>query len=140
IDVVLGTGEVPQIVRAINGVDRAAGGAPVTFYGSTLQREIPSTLQRQFHGTLQRESPSILERQRPTYLYDASTPRTLATPRHYAYVKIAEGCDYKCAFCIIPTLRGAYRSRPADSIVTEARRLAAAGVKELLLISQDTTF
>jgi ribosomal protein S12 methylthiotransferase len=64
----------------------------------------------------------------------------LATPRHYAYLKIAEGCDYKCAFCIIPTLRGAYRSRPADSIVHEARRLADRGVKELLLISQDTTF
>jgi len=55
-------------------------------------------------------------------------------------VKIAEGCDYKCAFCIIPTLRGAYRSRPADSIVREARALAARGIKELLLISQDTTF
>jgi ribosomal protein S12 methylthiotransferase len=64
----------------------------------------------------------------------------LATPRHYAYVKVAEGCDYKCAFCIIPTLRGAYRSRPADSIVREARALAGRGVRELLLISQDTTF
>ncbi len=63
-----------------------------------------------------------------------------ATPRHYAYVKIAEGCDYKCAFCIIPTLRGSYRSRPAESILREARALAARGVKELLLISQDTTF
>jgi ribosomal protein S12 methylthiotransferase len=76
----------------------------------------------------------------PTYIYDAETPRLLATPRHYAYVKIAEGCDYKCAFCIIPTLRGNYRSRPADSIVREARALAARGVKELLLISQDTSF
>jgi ribosomal protein S12 methylthiotransferase len=55
-------------------------------------------------------------------------------------VKIAEGCDYKCAFCIIPKLRGNYRSRPADSIVREARTLAARGVKELLLISQDTSF
>jgi ribosomal protein S12 methylthiotransferase len=64
----------------------------------------------------------------------------MATPKHYAYVKIAEGCDYKCAFCIIPTLRGEYRSRPGDSIVREARALAARGVKELLLISQDTTF
>jgi ribosomal protein S12 methylthiotransferase len=64
----------------------------------------------------------------------------LATPRHYAYVKIAEGCDYKCAFCIIPKLRGNYRSRPADSIVREAESLAARGVKELLLVSQDTTF
>src|SRR5256714_8397943 len=64
----------------------------------------------------------------------------MAKPKHYAYVKIAEGCDYKCAFCIIPTLRGQYRSRPAESIVREARSLAARGVKELLLISQDTTF
>ena len=76
----------------------------------------------------------------PTYIYDADTPRLLATPRHYAYVKIAEGCDYKCAFCIIPKLRGHYRSRPIESIVHEARALAARGVKELLLISQDTTF
>src|SRR6202008_1178816 len=76
----------------------------------------------------------------PTYIYDVDTPRYLATPKHYAYVKIAEGCDYKCAFCIIPTLRGHYRSRPAASIVQEARPLAARGVKELLLISQDTTF
>ena len=65
----------------------------------------------------------------PTYIYDANTPRIFATPRHYAYVKIAEGCDYKCAFCIIPTLRGAYRSRPAVSIVEEARALAAQGVR-----------
>ena len=76
----------------------------------------------------------------PSYIYDADTPRLLATPRHYAYLKVAEGCDYTCAFCIIPTLRGAYRSRSTDSIVKEARQLAAGGVKELLLISQDTTF
>src|SRR4029453_14981078 len=76
----------------------------------------------------------------PTYLYDASTPRLLTTPRHYAYVKVAEGCDYSCAFCIIPTLRGGYRSRETDSIVREAEQLVAAGVRELLLISQDTTF
>jgi ribosomal protein S12 methylthiotransferase len=64
----------------------------------------------------------------------------LTTPRHYAYVKVAEGCDYTCAFCIIPTLRGAYRSRDEQSIVHEAERLASQGVRELLLISQDTTF
>src|SRR6185503_17106347 len=72
--------------------------------------------------------------------YDADTPRLLATPRHYAYIKIAEGCDYKCAFCIIPTLRGKYRSRPADSIVREVEALVARGVREVILISQDTTF
>jgi len=76
----------------------------------------------------------------PTYIYDAETPRVQTTPRHFAYVKVAEGCDYTCAFCIIPTLRGNYRSRTADSIVREARALAERGVKELLLISQDTTF
>jgi ribosomal protein S12 methylthiotransferase len=76
----------------------------------------------------------------PSYLYDADTPRTLVTPHHYAYVKVAEGCDYACSFCIIPTLRGHYRSRLVESIVTEAHRLAAQGVKELILISQDTSF
>src|SRR4030095_10981106 len=79
---------------------------------------------------------SLAEAAGPTYLYDASTPRLLATPRHYAYVKIAAGCDDKVAFCIIPTLRGKYRSRTHESIVAEAERLAAQGVKELLLISQ----
>ena len=117
IDAVLGTGQVPEIVGAITG-----GATPLTFY-----RRHPAP------GT---QHPAPL----PTYIYDADTPRLLATPRHYAYVKIAEGCDYKCAFCIIPTLRGAYRSRPADSIIREARALAERGVKELLLISQDTTF
>jgi ribosomal protein S12 methylthiotransferase len=76
----------------------------------------------------------------PSYLYDATTPRVQTTPPHYAYVKIAEGCDYTCAFCIIPTLRGPYRSRGEDSLVAEAEALAARGVRELILISQDTTF
>mgnify|MGYP003351436538 CR=1 FL=1 len=76
----------------------------------------------------------------PTYLYDADTPRLLATPKHFAYIKIAEGCDYTCAFCIIPTLRGEYRSRDIDSIVREAEALAAEGVQEVLLISQDSSF
>src|SRR5471032_1321584 len=116
IDAVLGTGQVPEIVGAITG-----GATPLTFYRSA-------------------RSLSPDPRSLPTYIYDADTPRLMATPKHYAYVKIAEGCDYKCAFCIIPTLRGAYRSRPSDSIVREARSLAARGVKELLLISQDTTF
>jgi ribosomal protein S12 methylthiotransferase len=121
IDVVLGTGEVPGIVGAIAGTP-PGGGTPVTFFKRRAAASSPSG------------------KQLPTYLYDADTPRLLATPRHFAYLKIAEGCDYKCSFCIIPTLRGKYRSRPADSILQEARRLAASGVKELILISQDTTF
>jgi ribosomal protein S12 methylthiotransferase len=116
IDAILGTGEVPKIVDAIGG-------------GSGLIPLLRS------NGEPIRSRPTL-----PDYLYDANTPRLLATPRHYAYIKIAEGCDYKCAFCIIPTLRGNYRSRSIDSVVQEAERLAASGVKELLLISQDTSF
>jgi ribosomal protein S12 methylthiotransferase len=112
IDALIGTGELPGIVGAIVPAsdDRRPASVPLTFY------------------------------KKPTYLYDASTPRVVTTPRHFAYVKIAEGCDYTCAFCIIPTLRGEYRSRTRESIVAEARALAERGVKELLLISQDTTF
>jgi ribosomal protein S12 methylthiotransferase len=137
IDAVLGTGEVPGIVNAIGAVGPEKV-APLTFYRAPgTQHVAPST-----STSTQHPAPSTLQssRARPSYIYDADTPRSLATPRHYAYLKIAEGCDYKCAFCIIPTLRGAYRSRPSDSIVQEARRLADRGVKELLLISQDTTF
>ena len=130
IDAVLGTGEVPAIVSAIAGM-ASARTAPLAFYPTRDSTSSPRA------DTLA-VSPSRGEL--PTYIYDADTPRLMATPKHYAYVKIAEGCDYKCAFCIIPTLRGHYRSRPRDSIVREARALAARGVKELLLISQDTTF
>lgn len=73
------------------------------------------------------------------YLYDETTPRTLSTHPNWAYVKIAEGCDQKCAFCIIPQLRGGFRSRTVESVVQEAKRLAARGIRELNLISQDTT-
>ncbi len=68
-----------------------------------------------------------------------SLPRALSTPRHLAYLKISEGCDHRCTFCLIPHLRGDQRSRPLASLVAEARTLAAAGVKELILIGQDTT-
>ena len=123
IDAVLGTGEVPQILDAISE-------APGFSRGVTADTK-PLT----FHRSAPRFGIDL-----PTYIYDADTPRRLATPGHYAYVKIAEGCDYKCAFCIIPKMRGHYRSRSIESIVTEARSLAARGVKELLLISQDTSF
>jgi ribosomal protein S12 methylthiotransferase len=128
IDDVLGTGEVPEIVRAISGRGQGSA-APLSFFRSASVFPGPQP------PAASPKPPAL-----PTYIYDADTPRVFATPRHYAYVKVAEGCDYACAFCIIPTLRGAYRSRPAPSIVQEARALAARGVKELLLISQDTTF
>ena len=76
----------------------------------------------------------------PTYLYHDLTPRILATPRHTAYIKINEGCDHPCTFCVIPQLRGKFRSRRFESVVREAENLAAAGVREILLIGQDTTF
>jgi len=136
IDAVLGTGEVPAIVGAINGVAQA-GAAPLTFFrASQHPAPAPSTQHPAPAASPLPAAPGTL----PSYLYDVDTPRWLATPRHYAYIKVAEGCDYKCSFCIIPTLRGHYRSRSQDSIVREAQMLASRGVKELLLISQDTTF
>ena len=73
------------------------------------------------------------------YLYHDLTPRILSTARHYAYIKIAEGCDHPCSFCVIPQYRGAFRSRRFESVVTEATRLFAQGVREINLIGQDTT-
>ena len=75
-----------------------------------------------------------------TYIPDYDTPRFRLTPKHFAYIKIAEGCNHPCTFCIIPQIRGRHRSRTVDSVVQEARRLVAEGVKEINLISQDTTF
>lgn len=141
IDAVLGTGEVDGIVEAIERTDAGArrperpdgAVAPLTFHRAKRTAATPTP------RSPAPDPPSGVHRP-PTYLYGAETPRVQTTPRHYAYVKVAEGCDYTCAFCIIPTLRGNYRSRTAESIVAEARALAARGVKELLLISQDTTF
>lgn len=80
-----------------------------------------------------------LGNQSATYLYDESTPRVLATPSHYAFVKIAEGCDRPCAFCFIPQMRGHFRSRRFGSIVAEAHQLAEEGVRELILVAQDSS-
>src|ERR1700730_4151384 len=76
----------------------------------------------------------------PTYLYHDLTPRLLATPSHTAYIKINEGCDHPCTFCVIPQLRGKFRSRRFESVVREAEKFAAAGVREICLVGQDTTF
>jgi ribosomal protein S12 methylthiotransferase len=80
-----------------------------------------------------------LGNQSATYLYDESTPRVLATPSHYAFIKIAEGCDRPCAFCFIPQMRGHFRSRRFGSIIAEAQQLAEEGVKELILVAQDSS-
>jgi len=150
IDVVLGTGEVTGLVDALSPggpSERSSGTAvqPLTFYRrdpdrAAVPRSGDTPSRRASAPSRQEAHAPVFGRDLPTYLYDADTPRRRATPGHYAYVKIAEGCDYTCAFCIIPKMRGHYRSRPVESVVTEARRLATEGVRELLLISQDTTF
>src|SRR6202007_1206344 len=81
----------------------------------------------------------VLPAQPPSFLYHDLTPRVITTPKHQAYIKIAEGCDHPCSFCIIPQLRGAFRSRRFESVVREAENLAAAGAREITLIGQDTT-
>ena len=145
IDAVIGTGEIPEIVNAISVGGSTKQDPPYTVQLLRANGEPVRSRQAEPPRTMQ-AAASLAEAEGqggptlPSYLYDANTPRLLATPRHYAYIKIAEGCDYKCAFCIIPTLRGTYRSRSIDSVVQEAERLAASGVKELLLISQDTSF
>jgi ribosomal protein S12 methylthiotransferase len=103
IDATLGTGQVAEIVAAVEG-----GATRVTA-------------------------------SEPAWVYDHTSARTLSTPAYLAYLKISEGCDYTCSFCIIPTLRGRHRSRPAEDIVAEARGLAARGVRELVLVAQDST-
>ena len=86
------------------------------------------------------EAPVSFIEGKSTYIPDYDTPRFRLTPKHFAYIKIAEGCNHPCTFCIIPQIRGRHRSRTVDSVVQEARRLVAEGVKEINLISQDTTF
>jgi ribosomal protein S12 methylthiotransferase len=152
IDAVLGTGEVEKIVEAIGtrvlaGSDLEKHVAPLKFFSNSRGPELPSSRapnpdfpSPELLNPRASDVPSSRAPEPPKYIYDAETPRLLTTPRHFAYIKVAEGCDYTCAFCIIPTLRGAYRSRSHDSIVREARMLAERGVRELLLISQDTTF
>ncbi|MBO0722246.1 MAG: 30S ribosomal protein S12 methylthiotransferase RimO [Blastocatellia bacterium] len=115
IDAVLGTSEIDKIVAAVDPTAVAAQDAAFVSSNAWMTRGLP------------------------TYLYDEDSPRLLATPKHFAYVKIAEGCDHTCAFCAIPQMRGKYRSRRAGSILREAEQLAAAGVKEIILISQDST-
>ncbi|RPJ60958.1 MAG: 30S ribosomal protein S12 methylthiotransferase RimO, partial [Acidobacteria bacterium] len=97
--------------------------------------EIPRILQVCSNGNGQALAAPGL----PVFLYSHTDPRILTTPRYTAYVKIAEGCDHPCSFCAIPKMRGLFRSRPLDSILMEARDLAARGVKEINLVGQDTT-
>jgi len=94
---------------------------------------------REQQGRFRRDDWQGATHMLPTYLYDESTPRFLTTPKSSAYIKIAEGCDHPCTFCVIPNLRGKFRSRRFESVVAEARQLVARGVQEITLIGQDTT-
>ncbi len=110
----------------------AVGGLPVASRPEGDQREQQGRFARsEWDGA---ETSTL-----PTYLYNDETPRLLATGRASAYIKIAEGCDHPCTFCVIPNLRGKFRSRRLESVVAEAERLVASGVRELTLIGQDTT-
>jgi len=115
VDAVLGTSEIEKIIAAVDPAAVAAQDAAFVSSNAWMTRGLP------------------------TYLYDENTPRILSTPKHFAYLKIAEGCDHTCSFCAIPQMRGMYRSRRAGSILKEAEQLASQGVKEFVLISQDST-
>ena len=92
------------------------------------------------HRRGEEEAPENLVTEKPQYIPDYDTPRFRLTPKHFAYIKIAEGCNHPCSFCIIPKIRGRHRSRTQESVVREAEQLVKSGVKEINLISQDTTY
>lgn len=100
--------------------------------------EIPNILEACTDLASAVKKPPLYDK-RELFLYDHEDPRVFTTPRHSAYLKIAEGCDHPCTFCVIPQMRGRFRSRPPDSVLAEARALAERGVKELNLVGQDTT-
>jgi len=133
VDAVVGTGELENILAAA-GVAASPADSPFRILTSRAEGEA-----RAAQGRFSRETWDGAVADLPNYLYDEATPRVLATPRHSAYIKIAEGCDHPCAFCIIPQLRGKFRSRRFESVVAEAERLARSGVHEITLIGQDTT-
>ena len=161
VDAVVGTGELEAILEAAGLARPAAAVSPFniitsvhadTRSGKESQAgthkhaasapEVsfrPEGNHRERQGRFSRDDWQGATHLLPTYLYDENTPRLLSTPRASAYIKIAEGCDHPCSFCVIPNLRGKFRSRRFDSVVTEARQLVASGVSELTLIGQDTT-
>src|SRR5690554_4372222 len=105
-------------------------------YKPDLEREIPDV--DQYFGTT--ELPSLLKALGADYKHELIGERQITTPKNYAYLKIAEGCDRPCSFCAIPLMRGKHHSTPIEEIVIEAEKLAAKGVKELILIAQDLTY
>jgi len=134
VDAVVGTGELEKILEAAGIEPAPPSDPPFRILGSRPEGDA-----RAANGRFSRESWDGAISDLPNYLYNETTPRVLATPRSTAYIKIAEGCDHPCSFCIIPQLRGKFRSRRFESVVAEAERLARSGVREITLIGQDTT-
>ena len=134
VDAVVGTGELEQILAAAGVAPSQNSNSPFKILNSRPEGDA-----REAQGRFSREGWDGAIADLPNYLYDDTTPRVLATPRHTAYIKIAEGCDHPCTFCIIPQLRGKFRSRRFESVIAEAERLARQGVREITLIGQDTT-
>jgi ribosomal protein S12 methylthiotransferase len=115
----------PKIVARLAELDKSHAAAELKTQNSKFKTE---------------SAPLLDVTARPTFIPDFATPRFRLTPRHFAYVKIAEGCNHPCSFCIIPQMRGSHRSRQQSDIVAEAKALIADGVKEINLISQDSTY
>jgi ribosomal protein S12 methylthiotransferase len=157
VDAVVGTGELESILEAAGMTMPSSQPSPFTILTSaraavthpgqesqagTHKHDIayrPEGDLRESQGRFTRDDWQGATHLLPTYLYDESTPRFLTTPKSSAYIKIAEGCDHPCTFCVIPNLRGKFRSRRFESVVAEAQSLVARGVQEITLIGQDTT-
>jgi ribosomal protein S12 methylthiotransferase len=150
VDAVVGTGELDHILVAAGidaGVTATQGNSPfVILNSSSASQNLKSGIASRAEGVAREQSGRFSRAEwdgaiadLPNYLYDENTPRVLATPKASAYIKIAEGCDHPCGFCIIPQLRGKFRSRHFESVIAEAERLAKSGVREITLIGQDTT-
>jgi len=152
VDAVVGTGELESILAAAGVAPRPRPESPFTILTTVVATGIhptaasPAVLPSRSEGDL-RESQGRFSRHEwdgaqpalPQYLYDENTPRLRATASSSAYIKIAEGCDHPCSFCVIPNLRGKFRSRRFESVIAEARQLVQQGVQEITLIGQDTT-
>jgi len=141
VDTILEMAEYKKIGRAKKLI---VAGCLVERYRGDIRKEMPEV--DAIVGTNELESIVALcegqdlpQNAIEPYLYHDLTPRVLSTPRHFAYVKIAEGCDHPCTFCVIPQYRGAFRSRRFESVISEATRLFQHGVREINLIGQDTT-
>ena len=139
VDAVVGTGELEAILAAAGLETPAAPPDAPQLFSILPAPSRPEGDLRESQGRFARQQWEGAQAKLPQYLYDHTTPRMLATRKSSAYIKIAEGCDHPCSFCVIPNLRGKFRSRRFASVVAEAEQLVAQGVRELTLIGQDTT-